>query len=156
MEISKKTFDELEKAGWYKDRKIDITENIKFLEEKGFEVFESAIKFMEEFGELHLEIEKVWPDGSIEVTKHNTCIKEIVGVSDSSRFGLDEYMDHDDKFIEEKVMPIGILSDEVTLYISESGKFYKSFGWIGDNTWEALDNVICQKRGRLWKEIRYK
>ncbi|EJS11482.1 hypothetical protein IKS_05370 [Bacillus cereus VDM062] len=46
MKISNKKIEELKKAGWYEGRKIDISENVKFLEERGFEVFESAKKFI--------------------------------------------------------------------------------------------------------------
>ncbi|HDK7176183.1 TPA: SUKH-3 domain-containing protein [Clostridium botulinum] len=148
MEVSKKTIEELKKSGWYEGRKIDILENIKFLEEKGFEVFESARNFMEEFGELRINVEKIWPDGCNQISKHNTCIKEVIGVLDSSCFGLDD-------FIDDKVIPIGELYDgEIRLYITESGKVYKSIGWVGDNVWEALDNIILEKGTRVWEKFK--
>ncbi|WP_180230678.1 SUKH-3 domain-containing protein, partial [Bacillus pseudomycoides] len=84
MEISNKTIEGLKKAGWYEGRKIDISENVKFLEERGFEVFESAKKIMEEFGELRINVETIRPDGSKKISKHTTCIKEVIGVLDSS------------------------------------------------------------------------
>ncbi|PEA81595.1 hypothetical protein COL60_24935, partial [Bacillus pseudomycoides] len=80
MKISNKTIEELKKAGWYEGRKIDISENVKFLEERGFEVFESAKKFMEEFGELRINVETIRPDGSKTISEHTTCIKEVIGV----------------------------------------------------------------------------
>lgn len=148
MEVSNKTIEELKKAGWYEGRKIDISENIKFLEERGFEVFESARKFMGEFGELKINVEKIWPDGSKQISKHNTCIKEVIGVLDSSCFGLDN-------FIDDKVIPIGALYNFGTLlFISESGRIFKSIGWVGDTAWEALDNIILEKGTLVWDKIK--
>ncbi|HDR7601879.1 TPA: SUKH-3 domain-containing protein [Bacillus mycoides] len=147
MGISNKTIEELKKAGWYEGRKIDISENVKFLEERGFEVFESAKKFMEEFGELRINVEKIWPDGLV-ISKHTTCIKEVIGVLDSSCFGLEN-------FIDDKVIPIGSLYNfEIDLYISESGRMFKSIGWVGDNVLEALENVILEKETVIWDKFK--
>ncbi|EOO34732.1 SUKH-3 domain-containing protein, partial [Bacillus mycoides] len=135
------------KAGWYEGRKIDISENVKFLEEREFEVFESAKKFMEEFGELRINVEKIRPNGSKKISKHTTCIKEVIGVLDSSCFGLEDYID-------EKVIPVGSLNDfGLNLYISESGRLFKSIGWVGDNIMEALDNIILAKGTVIWDKF---
>ncbi|MGH0796959.1 SUKH-3 domain-containing protein [Bacillus mycoides] len=146
MGISNKTIEELKKAGWYEGRKIDISENVKFLEERGFEVFESAKKFMEEFGELRINVEKIWPDGLV-ISKHTTCIKEVIGVLDSSCFGLEN-------FIDDKVIPIGSLYNfEIDLYISESGRIFESTGWAGENALEALDNIFREKGTLIWDKF---
>ncbi|PEQ29248.1 hypothetical protein CN467_28760 [Bacillus cereus] len=146
MEISNKTIEELKKAGWYEGRKIDISENVKFLEERGFEIFESAKKFMEEFGELRINVEKIWPDGLV-ISKHTTCIKEVIGVLDSSCFGLEN-------FIDDKVIPIGSLYNfEIDLYISESGRIFESTGWAGENALEALDNIFREKGTVIWDKF---
>ncbi|KMQ16995.1 SUKH-3 domain-containing protein [Bacillus mycoides] len=148
MGISNKTIEELKKAGWYEGRKIDISENVKFLEERGFEVFESAKKFMEEFGELRINVEKIRSDGSKKISKHTTCIKEVIGVLDSSCFGLEN-------FIDDKVIPIGSLYDfEINLYISESGRIFEATGWAGDTVLEALDNIILEKGTMIWGEFK--
>ncbi|PHD05122.1 hypothetical protein COF46_27525 [Bacillus pseudomycoides] len=148
MKISNKTIEELKKAGWYEDRKIDILENVKFLEERDFEVFESAKKFMEEFGELQFNVERFWPDGvTKDISEHTTCIKEVIGVLDSSCFGLDD-------FIDDKVISIGSLYDfGLDLYISESGRLFKSTGWVGDNALEAFDNIILGKETVIWDKF---
>ncbi|WP_242218086.1 SUKH-3 domain-containing protein [Bacillus cereus group sp. BfR-BA-01380] len=149
MEISNKTIEELKKAGWYEGRKIDISENIKFLEERGFEVFESAKKFMEEFGELQFNVESIWPDGvTKDISEHTTCIKEVIGVLNSSFFGLEDYID-------EKVIPIGSLSDfGLNLYISESGRIFEAMGWAGDTALEAFDNIILEKGTVIWDKFK--
>lgn len=59
---------------------------------------------MEEFGELRINVEKIWSDGSKRISKHNIWIKEVIGVLDSSYFGLEDYID-------EKVIPVGSLYD---------------------------------------------
>ncbi|MEK0224260.1 SUKH-3 domain-containing protein [Bacillus proteolyticus] len=148
MKISNKTIEELKKAGWYEGRKIDISETVKFLEERGFEVFESAKRFMEEFGELRINVEKIRSNGSKTISEHTTCIKEVIGVLDSSFFGLEDYID-------EKVIPIGSLYDfEINLYISESGRIFEATGWTGDTVLEAFDNIILEKGTMIWGEFK--
>jgi len=147
MEISNKTIEVLKNSGWYEGRKIDISENVKFLQERGFEVVESAKKFMEEFGELKINVEEIDEDGTKDVSMHSTCIKETIGVLNSLHFGLEEY-------VNEKVMLIGSLYDfEINLYISESGGIFKSIGWVGDSVWEAFDNIINEKGTIIWDKF---
>lgn len=147
MEISNKTIEVLKNSGWYEGRKIDISENVKFLQERGFEVLESAKRFMEEFGELKINVEEIDEDGTTDVSKHSTCIKETIGVLNSLHFGLEEY-------VNEKVMLIGSLYDfEIDLYISESGRIFKSIGWVGDSIWEAFDNIINEKGTIIWDKF---
>ena len=148
MNISNKTIEVLKEAGWYEGRKIDISENVKFLEERGFEVFESAKRFMEEFGELNIEVEKggFRSDGSKQIAKHTTCIKKVIGIGSSRHFGLSDYIDYE-------VIPIGALDNlGVILYISETGKIFTSIGWEGDTIWEAWDNIILEKGGLIWSK----
>lgn len=147
MEISNKTIEVLKKSGWYEGRKIDISEYVKFLEERGFEVLESAKRFMEEFGELKINVEKKRKDGSTKTSKHTTCIKEAVGLGNSFNFGLEDY-------VSEKVMLIGSLYDfNIYLYISESGRIFDSIGWVGDSVWEAFDNIINEKGIIIWDKF---
>lgn len=147
MEISNKTIEILKNSGWYEGRRIDISENVKFLEERGFEVLESAKSFMEEFGELRINVERIRKDGSKKISKHSTCIKESVGILDSSFFTLSEYVD-------EKVMLIGELyNEEIRLFISESGRIFDSIGWVGDSIWEAFDNIINEKGAIVWDKF---
>lgn len=142
MEISNKTMKVLKNAGWYEGRKIDITETVKFLEERGFEVFEKAKKFMEEFGELKINVEEVAIDGTKYVSEHTTCIKEIVGTKSSVNFDLKKYETQEN----EKVMIIGALYDcSRFLYISESGRIFDSVEWAGYGSLEAWDNIISEK-----------
>lgn len=144
MMISNKTLVTLKNAGWYEGRTIDITDRVKFLEEKGFEVIDSAKRFMEEFGDLKIKVERTRQDGTIRIVSHDTCIEEVVGIGDSSFFDISEYID-------EKFTLIGAIFDaNLYLYISESGKIFDSMGWDGDNIWEAWENIINEKITLPW------
>ncbi len=102
---------------------------------------------MEEFGELRINVEKTRSDGSKKISKHTTCIKEVIGVLDSSCFGLEDYID-------EKAIPIGSLNDfGINLYISESGRIFESIGWAGESALEALDNIFREKGTLIWGEF---
>ncbi len=45
---------QLRKSGWYPGRKVDISDQIEFWESHGYQTFDAAVKFMEEFGKLHI------------------------------------------------------------------------------------------------------
>ena len=116
IEIAKQ---QLRKAGWYEGRKIDITEQIKRLEGLGYEVFDAAKKFMEEFGELSIIDRYKFIDGSISSQHHTTCIKDLF--ENNKKYDLDFK-------VGQKTIPIMIICDEITEYISEDGKIYNQRG----------------------------
>lgn len=150
MEKYEKTLIELRKSGWFEGRKIDISKQVSFLESKGFKVFKKAEEFMEEFGELKIVLEKLLSNNQKIITKHSTVIEDVIGIGDSSWFGLEEYLDED-------VIPVAeLFGGEFTLYISKSGRFYENMGWIGDNALEAFDNLIDKKKIIMWHEYNDK
>lgn len=154
--MENKTIETLKKSGWYEERNINILENIVFLESKGFEIFDTALQFMKKFGELNIIVKRMRMDGSIKIAKHTTCIKDIIGILDSSHFGLDNFVDHEGNRITENILPVGAISNfELYLYISENGKMYRNNGWIGNSPLEAFDNIICEKGGKPWSRIIY-
>ena len=132
----------LKEAGWYKDRKIDITEMVRLLEEVGCEVFDKAKCFLEEFGDLEIEIEEDFED-EIFITEHTTVIDE-----DFIAFGGGIPLK------EKKVCVAIIDNGEMGVWISESGKFYTERGWIADSAEEMWDNIIS-KKGKmvLWEDL---
>jgi len=75
MEVSHKTKDTLLKAGWYPNRKVDITEAEKLIVSRGFVVYEPVKKFLEEFMDLNIEAKSDKMKGRIEI--HNTIIKDL-------------------------------------------------------------------------------
>lgn len=103
---------QLKKAGWYEDRKIDITEQVKFLENLGYEVFDAAKKFMEEYGELDINDKSMFM-GKVHIDHHTTCIKDLF-YGDPIR-GIEKY-DIDEE-VGQKTIPVVIFSDQVYIYI---------------------------------------
>lgn len=114
---------QLKKAGWYEDRKIDITEQVKFLENLGYEVFDAAKKFMEEYGELDINDKSMFM-GKIHIDHHTTCIKDLFyghPIRGIEKYDIDEE-------VGQKTIPVVIFSDQVYIYISEDGKLYTNRG----------------------------
>ncbi len=130
---------QLRKAGWYPGRKVDISDQIEFWESLGYQTFDAAIKFMEEFGKLHI-IEKFISDFDQEicVRKHTTFVAEILEF-------YHEYTEQD-KFefnlmgaCKEKILPVIKFDEEYVVFIGESGVFYCDAGLFAENS-EVLWN----------------
>ena len=143
--LIEKAKQQLEKAGWYEGRKIDISEQVEFLEGLGYEVFDAAKKFMEEYGELDI-YDKYMFYGSLSTNHHTTCIKDI--------FIGHKKMDYDEK-VGQKTIPVLVWCDEVYIFISEDGKFYVNRGLKCENS----DELWNDRYGDVsyfvltWKEI---
>ena len=148
--LIEKAKQQLEKAGWYEGRKIDISEQVRFLESLGYEVFDAARKFMEEYGELDIT-DKSYSEYKgdkyhIREDHHTTCIKEILWFNKKS--------DLDEK-VRQKTIPVVVFSDEEYMFISEDGKFYIDIGLCCENSddlWNDqygdVDHFVLR-----WKEI---
>ena len=121
--LDKKVKQKLEESGWYEGRKINIKSYVEILENCGFEVFDSAKQFIEEFGDLDIKVESKVSSTSIVI--FNTYVKRILEV-------FNEYNDKDiirnkyfdlSKNTDEKIVPIDIVyytakySSEVLKYI---------------------------------------
>lgn len=143
---------QLKKAGWYEGRKIDITEQVKFLESLGYEVFDAAKKFMEEYGELDIRDRFVGYKDSTIVEAHNsTCIKDLfvhVPNKEIKKYDLDEE-------VGQKTIPVFILHDEICYFISEDGKFYTHSGLASENSDEFLNTMYGEIKYFIhtWYEI---
>ena len=70
---------QLRKAGWYPGRKVDISDQIEYWESLGYQTFDAAVKFMEEFGKLHI-IDKYISsfDNTLCENHHSTFVTEIL------------------------------------------------------------------------------
>ena len=115
--LIEKAKQQLGKAGWYEGRKIDISEQVEFLEGLGYEVFDAAKKFMEEYGELDI-YDKYMFYGSLSTQHHTTCIRNILW--DNIRCNLDEE-------VGKKTIPVFVYYDEVYIYI----RGWKILCWYG-------------------------
>ncbi len=144
MEVSHKTKDTLLKAGWYPNRKVDITEAEKLIVSRGFVVYEPVKKFLEEFMDLNIEAKSDKMKGRIEI--HNTIIKDLY-YPGFRRSGESEA----ERNAKEMLVPIGEICDgNFLLYISETGKMYCGMGKLGDNAWEGWERLIMEKGFMLW------
>ena len=133
--ISEITAKHLSKAGWYEGRKIDIKNQVFFLENLGYDVFDSAKLFMERYGELDITNEYIGYKNKVCSEHHTTCIKKLFW--DNKKYDLDEK-------VKEKNIPVLIQCDEVFIYISESGKFYRDVGLLYENSDELWDAMYTE------------
>jgi len=157
--LEKKVKEILTRAGWFENRKIDIINYVKILESAGYEVFDAAKKFLEEFGELNI-IAKYIDLGEEEYDKHSTCFED-----------LNYYFKYDtnyDEEVGERTIPVCKLHrGEYIVCISESGEFFVSEGmWAkdSDNFWNGILgeykggflNWIDYKAGKEFQSFEYK
>ncbi|URZ02149.1 SUKH-3 domain-containing protein [Clostridium felsineum] len=124
----------LKRSGWIENQKIDITNMVKILESKGYEVFEAARKFMEEFGEVHIIAKYIDSFGDEDYDEHSTCYYDMKY--------YDEHNANYNEKVGERTIPVCRLdSGEYVVCISETGKFFVSEGmWAedSDNFWNGL------------------
>lgn len=130
---------QLRKAGWYPGRKVDISDQIEFWESLGYQTFDAAVKFMEEYGKLHITDKYIFTVmNSLSEVSHTTFVSEI----------LEFYNEWDerDKFefnlfgnVKEKILPVLKIEEMVVYFIGESGAFYCDEGLKAENS-EVLWN----------------
>ncbi|WP_297437261.1 SUKH-3 domain-containing protein [uncultured Clostridium sp.] len=128
----------LSKSGWYSGRKINIKHFIKYYEDAGMEVFESVKKFLEEFGDLEINIK-------IHTLKFGENIYKAYFNPIHFKWGYDTDLDIEE-FIKEKFLVVGDMQNNMyKVIIGESGKVYFDDGLISENIDDALD-IICLKQ----------
>lgn len=138
----------LRKAGWYPNRKIEITDLIKHYEEKGFEMFPAAKRFVEEYGmlDIYLPIDPKIPEEDIKRYGFNRFTFHTTNISDAIIKGFlssRDYVREYEEYIEEKLVIVGKLIDNnAILMISESGKLFTEYGFFGNNADEFWDRLI--------------
>ncbi|HEX9060100.1 MAG TPA: SUKH-3 domain-containing protein [Clostridia bacterium] len=148
----------LKEAGWYPNRKIDITELVVDYEKNGFEMFHAAKSFIEEYGGLDINLSKKRPGVSEDYiekfelkkfTLHTTNMTEYI-IKGLTRDYVNEY---EEEYIEEKLVAVGILADgHATLMISESGKMFTEYGFYGNSPEEFWDRLLNYDLATGWVE----
>lgn len=131
--FSKKVLEMLMRAGWYEGRKIDITEQLKYYQECGFEIFDIIPKFLEEFDQLYFKKYDVFQiEKRYELREEDykprayTCFD-----SKKPRF-FTQYEYHTgieqcqaiSTLVKERCVPIGKDNVNNTIFLTESGKIY--------------------------------
>lgn len=137
----------LKKAGWYEGRKLDITEKVKRLEALGYEVFEQAKLFLEEFDDLKILQEAPYYDNDEEYPRYNSFnvswfIKALENMPQERRQRTTERRFSAPR-ADEKTIPIGELSDGyMYLFITESGRIITDITIEGNSIEEGITNLV--------------
>lgn len=139
IEIAKQ---QLRKAGWFEGRKIDVSHYEKKFTELGYEFFPAARRFLEEFGDLHIEdkIYSKYLKNNVHINESSTELEELSWWSMADR----------EEFIEKvgkKIIPVTVMDDMyVYISISEDGEFYaEDCNGIEGGLW-------AENSDQLWNE----
>ncbi|WP_128102967.1 SUKH-3 domain-containing protein [Paenibacillus sp. DCT19] len=141
-EMSDETRDILLKAGWDPNKKVDLSETVKFLETMGYQVFIPVVKTLSLFGGDQYKFKH--PDGSLETFHFSP--EEVVG---------DYYEKEDFEEFEARVKePLVIIGEayrgNLIMFVSESGKVFGKNGYslfkFGDDIFEALDTLCLFRK----------
>ncbi|MFJ6267098.1 SUKH-3 domain-containing protein [Lysinibacillus xylanilyticus] len=136
--LSIKTREILKQSGWTTDRKKDISSQVKYLEDKGYIVFDCVKEALEQFCELKCIYEY---NGNLE----DFVIEPKVGLGDLDRRHYKRY----EVIIGDDLDVIGTaFRDNAVLYMSKVGEVYAIrddyYIWkIGCDIYEALNN-LCE------------
>ncbi|WP_285399412.1 SUKH-3 domain-containing protein [Lysinibacillus sp. fls2-241-R2A-57] len=129
----------LQKAGWFKGRKVDISKYIASLINGEYIIFNRAADFLKEYGDLIIQFENPKRSDSY----FTLTINPIEAASSIFREVSKSY----EKYCAESFVIIGeIPTMEMTWYISSSGKFYGGYDdsliSLGDDFYHALYNIV--------------
>lgn len=146
--LEEKAIKLLKKAGWYENRKIDITEQVKYLKNNGYEIFDAAYAFLEAYGDLKLTLQYE-SRGRIKENIHSTCYEDMM-----------YYYERDANYNEkvgERTIPIcELYSGEYIVCISESGRFFISEGMDAENSDDFWNGTLGEYQGGFLNWVDYK
>lgn len=145
----------LEQGGWYEGRSIDISQQLFFLNDLGFEVFDKAIDFLKEYDQLRFpkDYSVLYKDNKAPTDFHQfNILKEVehlYAYKGSERENGVKWATSV-KRCYEKVLPVGGLYDRnIPLYITESGKIVAEVMGktviYGNSIEEGVENIILGK-----------
>lgn len=148
--MNKKTVERLEKVGWSIDRKIDVSHIIGIFSQRGFELSEKNISFLEQFGMLEFELENNSGLFNNAIHKNFNPIKAIG--KNMYKYSL-EYLEDEYSEIEniETVIPIGENENgNMLILCTNDNQFYGyTDGCLikyGDTIDDMLDCIIGEIR----------
>lgn len=136
------------KSGWFENRKIDITNQVKILEDLGYEVFDTAKKFIEEFGELNITANYIDSFGE-DYDEHSTCYKDM-------EYYYERNANYDEQVGERTIPVCRLHSGEYIICISESGKFFVSEGMCAEDDVDFWNSTLGEYQGVFLHWIDYK
>ena len=144
----------LKKAGWFPNKKIDISEVIQIFENNNIEVFDEAKKFFEEFGDITIKTKSIY---SKKLIPYHTFDIGII-----LKYGYRERLSEElSVILNKKVICVGSYkSADLDVYIDEDGKIYDDLGLIGEDSsafWDVILNTISDReyksRTRTWESL---
>ena len=162
---------QLRKAGWYEERKIDLSKYEEAYAKIGCEMFPAARKFLEEYGNLHFYDKYEALD-----LEDGYCIKEIsteLVYCCSRRDNELEEMVYE--LFGQKILRVGLIDHgNIFIYISEDGRFFvnwhsvglwaensdqlwneyygEDYGWA---TWNDLEPVHIKMASKIIAKVRF-
>lgn len=141
------------------EQKKNVEKEIKYYSEKGYEVFNKLIEFLEIFNDTKIKTPVRYLN-NIKYFEYNSPYKEYVESENNfaSKCAIDginkEIVEYYEKIIGEKLAPIGVNGFHYIYFISESGNIYAGFDnslfYLGENYLELFRN-LCD--GPKLKEI---
>lgn len=154
MNLSARTKQVLLDGGWHENRSTDISKYVSELERAGLKVFESAQKFLSEYGELTLR-PPIDPPPQVDFLGNIHFRPDYPSFNDREREALE-------RFANESVYPVGSTGVNFNLFITPRSRFALSdLDWtilsvLGESTEEALeamcDGRYCRVGGVLLNE----
>jgi hypothetical protein len=138
----------LKRAGWYENRKIDIVNQIKSLKDNGYEMFDAAYAFLQEYGNLKITLQYEFR-GRVREDIHSTCYEDM-------NYYYEFHKDYTDK-VGERTLPICELYEgEYVVHISESGKFFVSEGMWAEDSDNFWNGILGEYKGGFlnWKDYK--
>lgn len=147
---------QLRKAGWYPGRKIDISDQIEFWESLGYQTFDAAVKFMEEYGKLHITDKYIFEvTNNLHEDHHSTFVTEILEFyneyTEEERFEFNLF-----GYAKENILPVVQFNDgDTVFFIGESGAIYCGSGLIAENSEILWNEYYGKEYGTtlFWDEI---
>jgi len=145
--LSIKTKNILKQSGWTPDRKKEISSQVKYLEDKGYVVFDCVKEVLEQFGELKCIYEC---NGNLE----DFVIEPKEGLGDIDRRHYKRY----EVIIGSDLVVIGTAyGDNAIMFMDKGGKVYgfhdDYYIWkLGDNIYDAVNNLCECKELKLIHE----
>ncbi|WCR24969.1 SUKH-3 domain-containing protein [Paenibacillus thiaminolyticus] len=126
-------------SGWYKDREVDINHYLNVLQDEGYEIFEPAVEFLKEYGDLAIEFENP--------RREDSNLTLIINPIEATRSIFREAAKRYERHCHEAFVIIGeIPMMDMTWYISSLGAFYGGNDdlllRLGDDFMEALHHVV--------------
>lgn len=146
--LEEKVIKLLKKAGQYENQKIDITEQIKCFEDNGYEMFDAARDFLEQYGNLKFILQYEFRS-KIKEDIHSTCYEDM-------KYYYKRNTNYNEK-VGERTIPIcELYSGEYIVCISESGKFFVSEGMWAENIDDFWNGTLGEYQGAFLDWIDYK